>query len=100
MALILVIRVVPSSGKQGWELDKTRVLKCYLKSPAERGLANQELIQLIAKAMKIMQRDVIILSGLSSRIKRVKIPISMSLDRALVLLGVEQQLSLLDKKPS
>ena len=40
MALRLEIKVVPSSGKLCFAIDKQQRLKCYLKAQAEEGKAN------------------------------------------------------------
>ncbi len=96
MALILNIKVVPGSGKQKWMLDKTGRLKGYLKSPPQKGLANKELIKLLAKALKIPQQDVTISAGATSRNKTIKIEGDLSVEQVLQLLGIEKQMSLFD----
>lgn len=98
MAFVFQVKVVPRSGKNGWQLDKANRLKCYLKSPPERGEANDELIKIIAKALKIKIGDVQIISGASSRDKLIKISIDLTFETLLSLLGIEQQLSLLHKE--
>jgi len=45
MSLVFDLKVVPRSGRNKWVLDKSGKLKCYLKSPPEKGLANKELIK-------------------------------------------------------
>ena len=92
MPLIVDIKAVPSAGKQAWKLDSAGVLKCYLKNPAERGLANDELIKRLAKALGIPQADVQLIAGAQSRSKKVKITTTISRDQLLKLLGIEQQM--------
>ncbi len=94
MALVITIKVVPHAGKQGWALDKSGTLKCYLKSPAERGLANQELVKLLAKALGVTQAHVTILTGTTSRTKLIKIERVITLAAVMSLLGIEKQLSI------
>ena len=94
MALTVEIKVVPSSGRNTWMLDKAGTLKCYLKSPPERGLANKELIKLIAKALGIPKSDVEIVAGATSRKKRIKIETNITLEQFLAALGIERQQSL------
>jgi uncharacterized protein YggU (UPF0235/DUF167 family) len=53
MSLIITIKVFPSSGQQKWMVDKAGNLKGYVKSPAQEGRANQELIRNLAKALKL-----------------------------------------------
>lgn len=96
MPLIFDVKVVPSSGRNLWKLDKSGTLKCFLKSPPERGLANKELIKLLSKAVSVPQSAVVIVSGGASRNKRIKISIEMTFDELLTLLKVERQKSLFE----
>lgn len=91
--LIIEVKVVPSSGKSTCILDKSGRLKCYLKSPPERNEANTELIKLFAKALKITQNEVEIVSGATSRTKKLKILKSITEDDVLAHLGIQRQLS-------
>jgi uncharacterized protein YggU (UPF0235/DUF167 family) len=91
MALVLEIKVVPLSGRCAWKLDKNGQLKCYLKSAPERGQANSELIQLIARALGVPQAQVAIISGATHRLKKVKIASDVTYDQLLNLLGVPRQ---------
>jgi uncharacterized protein (TIGR00251 family) len=95
MALIIEVKVVPSAGKNGWILDKAGKLKGYLKSPPERGLANQELIDLLAKALKIPKQKVILVSGATSRIKRIKIEHELTIEQLYGALGIERQIPIM-----
>ncbi len=98
MALIVTLKVVPGSGRQLCVLDKSGGLKCFLKSPAERGLANAELIKLLAQAAGVPQNSVTIISGQTSRSKRIKIETALMLETLMLRLGIELQQSLLPKK--
>ncbi len=95
MALTLDIKVVPSSGRQQYKL-KNGQLVCYLKSPPEKGLANKELIKMLAKALKIPQDALSIVAGKTSRKKRIWIAHDITLDQFLAQLGIEEQLRLFD----
>lgn len=98
MALVVEIKVVPSSGRQQWIVDKGGALKCYLKSPPERGLANAELITILAKALGIPKNDLTILLGATGRKKTVKINKALTFNELVQRLGIEVQQSLLDHK--
>lgn len=98
MALICEIKVVPSSGKSACKLDKNGMLKCYLKSPPENGKANKELIKMLAKELGVSQDEVEILSGETSRNKRIKIDRDFTFDELLVKLGIERQMPLFEEK--
>ncbi len=95
MHLIIEIKVVPSSGKMQWKLNKAEQLVCYLKSPPERGLANHELIKELSKALKIARVNISIATGQTSRLKRIEIKdASITYADVLRSLGIEPQLSL------
>lgn len=93
MALIIDVKVSPSSGRSAWKIDKSGILKAYLKNPPEKGLANQELVKEIAAALKIPAKEVVIVSGQTSRKKRIKINREIHYEQLLIALGIEQQMS-------
>ena len=92
MALVIEVKVVPSSGRSQWLLDKSGMLKCYLKNPPERGLANDELVKTLAKALGIPQAEILIIVGAASRTKKIKISRELTRDQVLAALGIEQQM--------
>jgi uncharacterized protein (TIGR00251 family) len=92
MSLIIDIKVVPSSGKFEWTIDKTGTLKCYLKSKPERDKANQELLRSLSKYLKTDK--VQILLGRTSRKKKIKIDLNITFEELLKILGIERQLSI------
>lgn len=94
MAFIIDVKVIPSAGKKGWSLDKTGNLKCHLKSPAEQGKANEELIKGLSKSLGITQDMVSIVSGAQSRKKRIKIDVDMTYNQFLELLGIDWQMDM------
>jgi uncharacterized protein (TIGR00251 family) len=94
MALRLEIKVVPSSGKLSFAIDKQHRLKCYLKAQAEEGKANYELIKFVAKTCNVTQRDVDIVSGLISRNKILLITTDITYEQFLKISGLEKQTKL------
>jgi len=94
MALRLEIKVVPSSGKSGFILDKQQKLKCYLKSAAQDGMANYELVKLLAKTCKVTQKDVDIVAGLISRNKVLLIKTDMTYEQFLQILSLDKQVAI------
>ncbi|MDR3646860.1 MAG: DUF167 domain-containing protein [Candidatus Babeliales bacterium] len=96
--LIIDLKVVPNSGKLKAILDKAGKLKCYLKSPPEKGLANAELIKFFSKALSISQNDIEIVAGATSRNKRLKIETNLNLEQVLGLFDIEQQITLFGVK--
>jgi len=89
--LVVDIKVVPSSGKQKCILNKNGLLVCYLKNPAERGKANDELCMLIARALKIARTDVVIVVGAAMQRKKVRIATSLTYEQMLTHLGIDSQ---------
>lgn len=98
MALIIQVKVVPSSGRNKYVLDKSGMLKIYLKNPPERNKANLELIQVLAKELKIPAAGITIMSGATSPQKRLKIDAPFSYEQILELLGIQTQMELFSKK--
>lgn len=94
MSLIIQLKVVPSSGRVAWNLDKAGRLKCYLKSPPEKGKANRELIKILAKVLKMPQENITINAGATSRNKTVEIHSAITSEQLLQKLGIERQISL------
>lgn len=94
MALFFEVKVTPSSGRIEWKLDKSDILKCFLKSPAEQGKANAELVKSLARIVGVAQDMVTIMSGGQSRKKLIKIDVDMTYDKLLGLLGIDRQIAL------
>jgi len=69
----LTIRVVPRARKPGIAGIRDGALLVRLQSPPVEGAANEELIQVIAKAFGVTKRDVAIVTGEHSKLKRVAI---------------------------
>ena len=90
MALIIEVKVVPSSGRSEWQLNLNGKLKCFLKSAPEKGAANKELIKSLSKQLKIPQMDIEIISGLIERNKKIKIHISLTFATFLEKVGIPE----------
>jgi uncharacterized protein (TIGR00251 family) len=86
--LVLEIKVTPNAGRQGCSLDKSGILKCALKSPAERNKANEELIVFLANTLDIGRDRITLLSGHTSRKKRLRINAEISYESVLSALGI------------
>jgi hypothetical protein len=70
---IIHVKVIPNARKseiEGWQGETLRV---RLHAPPEKGKANDELISLLSKEYGVKKSSIEILSGHTSRIKRVKI---------------------------
>lgn len=94
MTLIINIKVIPLAAKNCWIVDKTGILKLYLTSPPQNGLANKEIIKTISKMLRIPMQNIAIISGLAHRNKRIKINKNIHLEEFLKAAGIEQQMKL------
>ena len=79
MANVLPIRVTPRSAKPGigaWRAgaDEREELKIRVAEAPSDGAANEAAIKLIAKAFGISRSELSIISGETSRHKRLSIP--------------------------
>lgn len=87
VALIIDLKVVVQSGKSSVILDKSGMLKAFLKAAPEDGKANKELINLIAEFVGVSKKSVEIISGLTSRKKRLAIDTDLNYEQFLLKLG-------------
>jgi len=70
---VIQIKLIPRSSKNA-VLDKEgTIYRVKVTAPPVEGLANDALIELLAKRLKIPKRDVTIQSGQRSRLKSVRV---------------------------
>jgi uncharacterized protein len=67
------IRVIPRAGRSGFAGLRDGALLVKLAAAPVDGAANDELIALIAKTLRVPKRDVTIIAGERSRTKRIRI---------------------------
>lgn len=75
----LTVRLMPRAGSDrivGFETDARgqRVLKVAVTAPPVDGAANQALLALLAKRLRIPKTSVSLVAGASARVKRVMLP--------------------------
>lgn len=70
--MILNVRVQPSSSRNLVKEEKG-VLKVYLTKPAQEGLANRQLIELLAVHLKVKKYQLKIIKGQNSKNKLIEI---------------------------
>ena len=70
--MILNIRVIPQSNRNLIK-EEDKSLKVYLTKPAQDGLANKQLIELLAEHFNIKKYQISIIKGEKSKDKVVKI---------------------------
>lgn len=71
--MILNVKVTPNASKNeimGWEGD---LLRLKIRGVPEKGRVNEELIAFLSKHLRIAKSQIEIISGHTSRLKRVKI---------------------------
>lgn len=76
--LTLTVRLTPRGGRDAIDgieqlADGRRVVKARVRAAASAGEANAALLELVAKALGVARRDVDLLAGASSRLKRVRV---------------------------
>ena len=72
-SVIISIRVVPRASRSEIIGIHDGALKIRIASPPVDGAANTELIRLISKTFGVSKSDIFILSGETSKNKRIKI---------------------------
>lgn len=71
--ITIKVKIIPKSKSNeivGYEND---LLKIRIKAAPEKNKANKELIYFLAKILKISQSEITILSGETSKIKKIQI---------------------------
>ena len=73
MSITIQVKITPNAPKNqilGW---KEGVLRIKIRGVPEKGKVNKELIAFLAECLQISQSQIEIISGHTSRIKRLKI---------------------------
>ncbi|NGX43974.1 MAG: hypothetical protein K1060chlam3_00132 [Candidatus Anoxychlamydiales bacterium] len=71
--MILKVKIIPKSKVNQIVGFAEDTLKIRIKASPEKGKANKELIRFIAKSLSIAQSRVSIISGNTSRLKKLQI---------------------------
>ena len=75
MPIRVNVRVTPrASADEVRELDDAGVLHVRVTAPPAEGRANERVVALVARALGIPRRDVIIVAGQRGRDKQVELP--------------------------
>ncbi len=72
-SISFAVRVVPRASKSEIVGEHDGSLKVRICSPPVDGAANAEIIRLFAKRLGVSKSDIVILSGETSKNKRIKI---------------------------
>lgn len=87
MSSVISIRVRPRSAKPGigcWRIDAggREELEVRVSEAPTDGCANEAVMKLLARALGISRSEVTIISGATSRNKRIAIPLQLEEARA------------------
>ena len=72
-ALVFGVRVVPRASRTGAAGEHDGALRVRVAAPPVEGAPNEELTRFLARALGVAPRDVEILSGQASKLKRVRV---------------------------
>ena len=84
---VIQIKLIPKSSKNQILGKEGPAYRVKVTAPPVEGLANEALIELLAKTLKIPKKDLKILSGQRSRLKSVQVRGFSSDEIAYLLLG-------------
>jgi uncharacterized protein len=88
--IVFNIKVVPGSSKTLIAGLYNGMIKVRLAAAPEKGKANQALIELLAENFKIPKNSIVILSGLTSKIKQVAVTSSPQVRNVILSIGNEK----------
>jgi uncharacterized protein (TIGR00251 family) len=71
--VVITVRVIPRASRAGLAGTRGDALLVRLQSPPVEGAANDELVEVLAKALQVPRRAVTIVAGDRSRQKRVRV---------------------------
>lgn len=72
-ALTFMVRVVPRASRSEVAGEHDGALRVRVAAPPVEGAANEELIRTLARALRVPVRAVEITSGLTSKLKTVRV---------------------------
>lgn len=71
--ILIDVRVIPRAGRSGIAGSRDGALLVRLNAPPVEGAANEELVEVVAKALGVAKRAVALVSGQRSRQKRLRV---------------------------
>ncbi len=84
-SIIINVKVMPNSSKNAITEVLNDQIKIKIKAPAVEGAANKELIKFFSKEFKVSKSDIDIISGTTSKRKKIKIPFNKKVKQILPL---------------
>jgi uncharacterized protein (TIGR00251 family) len=71
--MIIKVKIIPNAHKNSIEGFQEDTLKIKIKAPPDKGKANEELIDFLSDIFSIAKSQIRIISGHSSRLKKIEI---------------------------
>lgn len=84
--VVLNIKVQPKSSKSEIVGILNNQLKIKIKAPPVDGLANEELIRFLSKTLRVKQNQISLLTGTTSKTKRIFVS-SVDLEQVRLILA-------------
>lgn len=72
--MMLTVHVKPGSKKESVEWIDADTIKASVRAVAEKGKANEALIELLSKTFRVKKAEIEIIRGRTTRLKHVLIP--------------------------
>jgi uncharacterized protein (TIGR00251 family) len=94
MALSITICARPGSSHQKISVDSQGTIKIFVTSQPEKGKANDEIISFLAKTLSCAKKEITIISGYTSKTKKVVIASINTLDELFRILKLDRQINL------
>lgn len=88
--LTFTVRVVPRASRSEIVGEHAGALRVRLAAPPVEGAANEELIRILARALKVPRTSIAIIGGSASKLKRVAVN-GIPPDALLKLPGIESK---------
>ncbi len=81
--VILHIKAQPNASKNKIVGLLGDALKVAIQAPAVEGAANKELVKFLSKSFKVPKSEIVFVSGESSKLKRLKLPLNERIEQFL-----------------
>lgn len=81
--MILQVKVIPNAHKTMLDGFQNEILKVRIHAPPDKGKANEALIVFLSDKLKIAKSTIRIVSGHSSRLKKVELVGEVDVQRVM-----------------
>jgi uncharacterized protein (TIGR00251 family) len=95
MPLIITVRAKPGSSRQSISIDDQGTIKISIVSQPEKGKANEEIISFLAKTLSCAKKEIRIISGHTSKTKKIVIDSIDTCEELFKALKLDRQTTLL-----